>query len=214
MVLHQKTDRDERRLQDQPPNWAVARQRDRDAGAERFAPHHDSLGGVAVGAERIRRGGVQQKPRLARRSGRAAEAVVGYADHAEPVLHEPGEALGAVAQRSAVPLKIEDDRPIRPRRHVPGDQPLTVSRRERDLLGLRQAGGGSPVFCLSASPPRMSPGLVFYIRSISKKAPGDSRELSSIFHRSVRQPAAPIRRRSILSRSFVSARLPYARTRR
>jgi hypothetical protein len=92
LVLHQKTDRDERRLQDQPPDWAVARQRDRDAGAERFAPHHDSLGGVAVGAERIRRGGVQQKPRLTRRSGRAADAVVGYADHAEPVLHEPGDA--------------------------------------------------------------------------------------------------------------------------
>ena len=119
-----------------------ARQRHRDAGTERFAPHYYSLGGVAIRAERMPRGGVEQKSRLARRSSRAAETAVGYGNDAEPALHKPGEAVYAVAQRSAVPLKIENDWPIGPRRNVPGDQPLTVCRRERYLPGLRQAGGG------------------------------------------------------------------------
>jgi hypothetical protein len=58
------------------------------------------------------------------------------------VLLELREAMYPVAQRSTVPLKIENDRPIGLRRDVPGDQLLIVCRRELYLLGLRQAGGG------------------------------------------------------------------------
>ena len=134
LVLHQKTDWDqriaqlgdlgggsERRFQDQPSDRVFARQRHRDAGTERFSPHHYSLGGVTIRIERIPRGGVEQKSRLARRSSRAAKTAVGDGNDAEPALHELSEAVTAVAQRSAVPLKIENDRPIGLRRNVPGD---------------------------------------------------------------------------------------------
>src|SRR5262249_55030764 len=155
LVLHQQPYRHEpislrpdiggggkRGLQDEMPDRLLCRQRDRNAGTERFAPEHDALRWVTRAREGIGRQGVVDEARFGRRAARAAVATVAER-------HEPGAVGGQIAeaidpspQRSAIAVEIEHHWLVYARRHVPDDHALAVGGVEHHLLRLRQAGHG------------------------------------------------------------------------
>src|SRR6266446_5695440 len=155
LILHQQPYRHEpislrpdiggggkRGLQDEMTDRLLCRERDRNAGSERFAPEHDALRWVTRAREGIGRQGVVDEARFGRRAARSTIAAVAERHEAGAVRGERAEAIDPSAQRAAIAVEIEHHRLVCARRHVPDDHALAVGGVEHDLLRLRQAGHG------------------------------------------------------------------------
>ena len=93
--------------------------RDRDSGAA-HEPQSTDFGTGLRACKIIGRARILDQPRFARRSLRAAEPL--QADKAGTVLSQRQKAGGdAIAQRSAIAVKINDHRPALLSRHMPGN---------------------------------------------------------------------------------------------
>src|SRR5262245_35489925 len=96
----------ERGLQDEMPDRLLCRERDRDAGAERFAPEHDALRRVARAREGVGRHRVVDEAPLGRRPARAAITAVAERHEPAAVGGQIAEAIDPSAQRTAIAVEI------------------------------------------------------------------------------------------------------------
>ena len=117
-------------------------ERDGDAGAERFAEHHDALRGHPRGSKRIGCLGIRDHSRFRRAAGRAAVAAIAQRHEPIAATGQRAEAIRTRAQRTGVAVEIQHQRQIALRRRVPNDHLFAVCGIENELLHVEQPGRG------------------------------------------------------------------------
>ena len=119
----------------------LGRERNRNAGAERLAPHGDATR-IALRRERIGGARVLDQAGFGRRAARAAIAAVAERQQPDALRDDPPEAIDAQVQRAAVAVEIEHHRLAVARRHMPREHTFAVRGTEPHFLRLRKSGGG------------------------------------------------------------------------
>ncbi len=119
--------------------------RDGNTGAERKAPDHDAVGGIARRRESVGRGRVLQQPLLARRSRRSRIAAKGQRDQTGAVGGDALEAADTAGEEIAIAVEKQNDGTAGLGRHMPDDDLLAVGGGEHMFLGLGKTGGGGAV---------------------------------------------------------------------
>src|SRR5262245_6904532 len=100
----------ERRIEDEPTDLPLGRERNGDGGTKRLAPEHDPTRRNARRRKIVGRHRVQQQATLGGRSCRAAIAPIRKPEQSKPVRSQPSEPVSAKIKRAAIAVKIDDQR--------------------------------------------------------------------------------------------------------
>ena len=126
------------RIENERANLVARGDRDRDAGAKRFAKSDDALGlNAARDRRRISGFAVELESALAWRAGRTGIAAIFDSQHAHASFRHGAKTLDAQVQPACIAMKIEDQRPPWRGRDAPRDQALPVLGLETNRLCLK-----------------------------------------------------------------------------